>query len=174
MNTFPLASATSAKPAFTATTTTYVQPEAFVPPSETSASSTPKGDAPSNSSPHAAAPTTTASTESRPSSDQYTSFRCRISANSSSTSAVPMPNTAAPISAHGGLLPVGEASPSPPTIIRTTPKTTWWMCSPPGVTFFGHQETCARISRTLIRMKRNAPRKPSSRQSSGCLPGSMI
>ena len=43
----------------------------------------------------------------------------------------------------------------PENIIRTIPKTRWWICSPPGDTFPGHQETSARIIRVLKRMKPN-------------------
>ena len=46
---------------------------------------------PRTSRPATAVATKTASTEVRPSSDQYTSSRCRINANSSSTRAAPIP-----------------------------------------------------------------------------------
>ncbi|CND53970.1 Uncharacterised protein [Mycobacterium tuberculosis] len=50
---------------------------------------------PSSSRPVTAIATNTASTDARPFSVQYTSLRCRISANSSRTSAEPIPNTTA-------------------------------------------------------------------------------
>lgn len=57
--------------------------------------------------------------------------------------------------------------PIPPTHMNTSPKTTWWMWWPPGVTFPGHQRTWRRIMRTLNRMNRkvtmNAARKQNMR-----------
>ena len=48
-----------------------------------------------------------------------------------------------------------EAATKPATIMKTIPKTRWWMCRPPGATFPGHQETSALIIRVLKRMKAN-------------------
>ena len=47
------------------------------------------------------------------------------------------------------------------------PQTRWWMCNPPDVlTLPGHQVTFGlRISRALVRMNSQDPRKPASTQS---------
>ena len=84
---------------------------------------TPTGVKPSSSSAVNPAATNTASTDSRPALVQYTSRRCRISANSSSTRAVPSPNSAAaPARQPTGYC--GAASPpTPATTMNTTPKT---------------------------------------------------
>ena len=74
----------------------------------------------------------TASTEVRPSSDQYTSCRCRISANSSSTSAAPMPKKIA-ATVNSGTPPstARVTIVTPDTMTRITPMTTWWMWAVP-------------------------------------------
>ena len=57
-------------------------------------------------------------------------------------------------------------------MIRTIPKTRWWMWRPPGLTLPGHQDTLGlRISRVLMRMKPKETRKPSEEQQAGALPG---
>ena len=69
------------------------------------------------------AATKTASIDSRPALVQYTSRRCSMTANSSSTSAVPSPKTAA-AAARQPTGSIGTASSAtPPTTIKTTPKT---------------------------------------------------
>src|SRR5690606_23542856 len=79
----------------------------------TSVSSITNGCRPSSSTPVTAITANTALTEVRPSWLQYTSDRCRISANSSSTRAVPTPKTAAAAARHP-TNSSGSASPATP------------------------------------------------------------
>ncbi len=88
------------------------------------ASSAPNGSAPSSRISISVAPRMTASTDTRPFSAQYTSSRCKISANSSSTSAAPTPNEAPIISHHGEFQPAGAKASTPLTSMKTMPKTT--------------------------------------------------
>jgi hypothetical protein len=132
------------------------------------------GVRPSRPSPHTATAMNTTWTDSRPSSLQYTSSRCRTSANSSSTSAVPIPNTDAVIAAHADLGSCTASPLMPPTHMNTSPNTTWWMCVPPAATLPGHHFTCARIIRTLNLMNKNARMKKTRKQNKRSLPASTI
>ena len=67
---------------------------------------------------------------------------------------MPIPKSPAAISNQGLLGWIANAA-NPATIMKTIPKTRWWMCRPPGETFPGHQETSALIIRVLNRMKPN-------------------
>src|SRR2546423_4396650 len=70
------------------------------------------------------------------------------------------------ISRHGGSIGVSEMN--PPTSMSTMPHTRWWMCRSPLVTLPGHHGTLGeRISRALVRMKRNAPRNATNASSAG-------
>ena len=83
----------------------------------------------------------TASMETRPALVQYTSRRCRMSANSSSTRAVPTPKAAAVLARQPSECS-GAASPATPaTTITMTPNTMWCRCMSPRVTLPGHQRT---------------------------------
>src|SRR4051794_11869190 len=135
---------------------------------------TPNGSAPSISSPMTAAASTIASTEARPCSDQYTSSRCKIRANSSSTSAAPTPNSAPRISHHGDCQPAGANASRPATNMSIAPNTTWWTCTSPVEMLPGHHDTWARIIRTLSRINRNVRMNATSRKNSACLPGCMM
>ncbi len=65
----------------------------------------------------------TASIDTRPALVQYTSRRCRMSANSSRTSAVPIPNSAA-APARQPVDPAGAAIPATPAMtMKITPNT---------------------------------------------------
>ncbi len=82
---------------------------------------------------------------------------------------------ASPRMSHGASpLPRTANEPTPAITIRVCPKTTWWMCSPPGDTFPGHQLVPRRIIRTLNRMNRKELIRPTSRRNSGCRPLSTI
>ncbi len=135
---------------------------------------TPSGVSPSRARPHMATAMKTTSTDSRPCSLQYTSFRCRTRANSSRTSAMPIPRRAAVPAAHHDRGFWTARPPTAPRHIRTSPNTTWWTCTPPGVTLPGHHFTWARIMRTLNRMNRNAAMKATKKQNSRSLPVARI
>lgn len=64
-------------------------------------------------------------------------------------------------------------APNPPMITRTTPGTTWWMCTPPGVMFLNGPRP-ARISRVITRVTRNDMTNESRARSSGSFPGSTM
>src|SRR5690606_28816756 len=59
---------------------------------------------------------------------------------------------------------------TPPTSMNATPKTTWWMCRPPGVTLPGHHRTWARIIRTLQRISRKPATNATKKLNSGNRP----
>ncbi len=84
-----------------------------------------------------------------------------------------MPKIRPKMSIHGWV-PTVTNVPTPLTSRKKIPKTKWWMWRPPGVTLPGHQRTPRRIIRTLKRMNRKEPMKPSSSRKSGCLPGSWM
>ncbi len=98
-----------------------------------------------------------------------------MSANSSRTSAEPIPNSAASTQSITGVRSGSTATkPKPATNIAIIPKKAWWTWTPPGVTFPGHQLTSARIIRTLNRMNRKVRTKARSRKNSGRRPVSTI
>ncbi|CAM5430868.1 hypothetical protein SBADM41S_04980 [Streptomyces badius] len=135
-------------------------------------SSTPSGEKPARTSSTSEAVSTTTSTLWRPSSVQYTSSRCRIRANSSSTRPAPTPKITAKIPAATPCRPLATA-PNPPTTERTTPGTTWWMCIPPWVTL-RKGPFPARIMRVTVRVIAKVRTKAASARSSGSLPGSAM
>jgi hypothetical protein len=65
----------------------------------------------------------TASIETRPARLQYTSRRCKISANSSSTRAVPTPNRAAAPERQPGACAPNAMPATPPATMKITPNT---------------------------------------------------
>ncbi len=134
--------------------------------------STPNGEKPASISATSAAVSTTTSTLLRPCSLQYTSSRCSTSANSSSTSPAPAPNSTAVTAVPKPCRPPATA-PKPPTTISTMPGTTWWMCSPPG-RMLRKGPFPARISRVITRVTRNVRTNEASASSSGSLPGSTM
>ncbi|PPS68764.1 hypothetical protein BZZ08_07372 [Streptomyces sp. MH60] len=134
--------------------------------------STPNGVNPARTSPTRAAVSTTTSTLLRPASVQYTSSRCRISANSSSTSPAPIPKTTAANADPNPYRPPATA-PNPPMTVSTIPGTTWWMCTPPALTF-PKGPLPARISRVITRVTTNVSTNEVSARSSGSLPGSTM
>jgi hypothetical protein len=54
--------------------------------------------------------------------------------------------------------------------MKIKPKVAWWTCTPPGVTLPGHHLTCARIIRTLNRIKRNVIMKATKKEKSRSFP----
>jgi hypothetical protein len=83
---------------------------------------------------------------------------------------MPMPSSAAAVAAHGDRVSWTTRPPTPPTHMKIRPKVAWWTCTPPGVTLPGHHFTCARIIRTLKRMKTNAAMKATKKQKSRSRP----
>ena len=80
------------------------------------------------SNPATAIAANTASTDVRPSSAQYTSCRCRINANSSRTSAAPIPKkVAATVNSGTPPLTAKVTIAIPEIMTKITPITTWWM-----------------------------------------------
>jgi hypothetical protein len=131
---------------------------------------TPTGLTPISSSAVTPAATNTASIDSRPSLLQYTSRRCRMSANSSSTSAVPKPNSTAAPDRESTEYSGAASSATPPTAMSTTPKTMWCTWTAPAMTFPGHHRTRARMSRADRRMNPNPSTKVMKKQNSGNRP----
>src|SRR2546430_8691236 len=70
------------------------------------------------------------------------------------------------ISRHGESVTTNETKPA--TSMSTIHHARWWMCRSPLVTLPGHHGTLGeRISRALVRMNRNAPRKATKASSAG-------
>ena len=128
------------------------------------------GTIPSSSSTVTPTATNTASTDSLPSLVQYTSRRCRMSANSSRTRAAPSPKSAAAPARQFSEPPGVTIGVTPPMSMNTTPNTMWCTCRSPGVTLPGHQRTWARISRTESRIKPNPATNAQKKQNSGNRP----
>src|ERR1700742_4580353 len=84
---------------------------------------------PTMSRPATATAANTASNDVRPSSAQYTSWRCSIKVNSSSTNAAPMPKKVAATVNSGTPPSTAKVTiESPEIMTKITPITTWWMC----------------------------------------------
>src|ERR1700709_1547888 len=126
VQTLPLSSTTTANGSVNTSATASVLCSITQPPSCRIGRENINGCRPSISSPATAVAAKTASTELRPSSSQYTSDRCRISAYSSSTSAAPMPKSVAD-SVNSGSCPLTARVTrlSPDSITSTTPNVTW-------------------------------------------------
>ena len=62
----------------------------------------------------------------------------------------------------------------PLATMNTIPNSMWCRWRPPGVTFFGHQLTSARMRRVLTRMKPKPATTPTSNQKKPALPGSLM
>ena len=127
-------------------------------------------------SPATATATNTASTEARPSSDQYTSDRCRISANSSRTSAAPIPKrTDAAVNSGTPPSTANVTIATPETMTRITPITTWWMCRPPPAEMLRgchHLRGLSlpawrRMYRTIVRVTKNVRMNATRQHTSG-------
>ena len=58
-------------------------------------------------------------------------------------------------------------------MVRMTPGTTWWMCSPPGL-MFPNGPRPARISRVIERVITNVRTNAARASSMGSLPGSVM
>ena len=134
------------------------------------------------SRPATATAANTASTDVRPSSAQYTSCRCRISANSSSTSAAPMPKKIAATVNSGTPPSTAKVTiDTPETMTKITPITTWWMCSaPPADMLRGcHHLRGASLSawlrmyRTIVRVTKNVRMNATRQHISGSRPCGM-
>ena len=97
-----------------------------------------------------------ASTLNAPSRFQYTSSRCRISANSSSTSAAPKPNSNAPKLRPRAVVGRGHQDDAESSN-EMTPGTAWWICTEPALTSWKGQPE--RIARVIMRVMRNVKTK---------------
>src|SRR3954454_11407117 len=83
-----------------------------------------------------------------------------------------MPKTTAHSPATKPVRPLATA-PKPPTTVRTTPGTTWWMCTPPVLTL-PKGPLPARMSRVTTRVIRKVSTNAVRARSSGSLPGSTM
>src|ERR1700754_2851451 len=121
----------------------------------------------------------TASTDVRPSSAQYTSCKCRISANSSSTRAAPIPKKVA-ATVNSGTPPstAKVTMETPETMTKITPITTWWMCRPPPAEMLrgchhlrgASLPAWLRMYRTIVRVTKNVRMNATRQNTSGSRP----
>ena len=131
------------------------------------------------SRPATATAANTASTDVRPSSAQYTSCRCRISANSSSTSAAPIPKKVA-ATVNSGTPPstANVTIETPEIMTKITPITTWWMCKPPPADMLrgchhlrgASLSAWLRMYRTIVRVTKNVRMNATRQNTSGSRP----
>ena len=142
------------------------------PKASASMSVTPSGLYPRMNSPRHAPVSPIISTETRPSFSQYTSCRCRISANSSSTRDAPAPTRTAAISIQGDWDVFRPNAISAPRTSRMMPGTAWWTWVPDAETLSRNGPRPARIIRVITRVVRKVRTKASRQIASGSFPAS--